>query len=68
MAGPNKDTPCRGCRDRHATCHANCKDYIQWKANYNEQANARKFIEKVNREADSDSIRRVMLARGRKIK
>lgn len=66
MAGPNKDKPCKGCYDRHAACHVNCEDYIQWKTNYNEQANVRKFVEKVNREADSDSIRRVMLARRRK--
>lgn len=67
MAGPNKNAPCKGCQDRHATCHANCEDYISWKANYDEQVNVRKFIEKVNREADSDSIRRVMLVRRRKL-
>lgn len=29
--------PCKGCTDRHATCHADCKLYAAWSAEQREK-------------------------------
>ena len=30
--------PCKDCEKRTASCHANCKDYIDWKKWHDEMA------------------------------
>ena len=32
----NKSAPCKNCPLRERNCHANCRDYHDWKRRYNE--------------------------------
>lgn len=38
-----KDCPCYNCEDRKSGCHADCKKYLEWRANLDEN---RKMIRK----------------------
>jgi hypothetical protein len=32
----NKSAPCKHCPSRERNCHANCRDYHDWKRRHNE--------------------------------
>ena len=34
--------PCKGCRKRHAGCHARCREYGDWKLKHDDAEAARK--------------------------
>ena len=45
-----KDNPCHGCTDRHASCHGSCKAYLEWHEQHvQKQREIRSKIEAENR-------------------
>jgi len=41
--------PCRNCNKRHIGCHSKCKEYIDWKAEWDKRKELeRKYKEKEN--------------------
>lgn len=48
----NTDSPCKGCTERHAGCHAHCERYQAWSA-HNEQ---RREAERKRKQAYYDTF------------
>ena len=55
--------PCKGCTDRHATCHADCPLYAAWSAeqrekHYNLDHEAKNFLIESIRKANKRNHRK----------
>ena len=44
-----KECPCKDCNKRHATCHGECKDYLEWSENNDVAKTVIVFIPKERR-------------------
>jgi hypothetical protein len=57
-----RDSPCLGCDQHSSTCHADCKNYLQWRADKDKE---KKRIDKEKLKTDmvvgysADSARKV---------
>ena len=61
-------SPCKGCEDRHAGCHAECETYLEWQAGVVKEREARNEQSYINYQIESATYDKWLKWRQRRLK